>query len=776
MSRPVFACAASALALATAWAAPAMSAARQPDPTTVATLGETIEGALEEGDWQDGDGYLNDAYRFRARAGTRVEAVMRSDDFDTYLVAGRYGPDGTWEEIGRDDDGLGEGLNSRLRFVAPEDGEYVVRARSFGGSSTGAYQLSLTDRGPAPESPAPGSLAVGATVTGALEPGDAETEDEVRYDAYRFRAGEGQRLQITARSEAFDTVVEVGREDAYGQWEQFAYDDDGLGEGLNSRLNFTPEEGGDYILRLRAFGEAGTGDYQLSLVDRGPLPPPPPPTPLSLGEAVQGELTEEDPITEGEDYLGELAFDQYVVRARRGQRLGVSMDAEDFDPLVRIGRLDAGGGFEELASNDDGLGAGLNSRLLFTPERDGDYVVRATAFSQGLGAYDLSVVDLGREPRAVPLRPGRTIDASLEDGDGITFGGARYDVYRFRARAGERFSIAASSQDFDTVIDVLQSDGDGGYGIVASDDDGAGGETTDSRLTFRPNEDGEYFVWVKAFDPEGRGDYRITLTDLGPEPEPRPIAVGATVQGELIPTDSVAGDASYYDAYRFSARAGQRLRIVMRSGDFDTFLLLGREGEYGLQGLAEDDDGLGEGTDSRINFTVVEDGDYVVWANSYAPGELGAYALEIADLGPVPEPGSIVVGTTLRGELGGDDPMDANGAYYDAYRFRAREGDRLRMTMTSNAFDTFIEFGRAGEGGAFEQIDSDDDGLSDLNSRLDVLIPSTGEYLIRARSYGAGETGEYVMTLEPAPAEAEAPAAAEAGAPPSADGEAGAAD
>lgn len=743
MTRRFAANAASALVLAAA-ATPALAQI----PSDVTVLGQTVEGRLEAGDWRDDEGYAADVWRFLAHAGTRIEVVMRSDAFDTFLVVGRNGPDG-WEEIGRDDDGLGEDLNSRYRFVAVDAGEYAVRARSYDPEAEGDYTLTLTDRGSAADRTPPGSLTVGAELSGMLEPGDAD-EDGVRYDAYRFRAAAGDRLQAVVRSGEFDTVLEVGRQDRWGNWEALGYDDDGLGEGLNSRLNFVAPETGEYELRVGSFSGAGQGGYALSLTDRGPLPPPPPPQPLAVGDEIEGELNDSDGQSERAGWGRSHYHDDYVVSGRRGQRLGVAMDSSAFDTLVSIGRIGPDGDFEELASNDDGLGAFLNSRLLFTPSADGDYVVRATSFAaESTGTYTLRVIDLGHEPRAVTLTPGSEVRGSLTNGDARTFAGGRYDLYHFTGHFGDRLVLTAESEDFDTVIDVLMPDGVGGYSLIASDDDGSG--TTNSRLVFLPDDDGEYHVWVRSYGADERGDYVLRMVDLGPEPEPRPLTPGSVVTGELAYGDSVAGDGSWYDAWRIRLSAGQRVRAVMRSGDFDTYLLLGMETYYGIDGLAEDDDGLGEGTDSRLDFTAPEDGDYLLWANSFGPGETGAYELELIDLGPAPEPGSLVVGATVRGELTSDDPTTGLGVYYDAFRFRAGEGRRIRMTLTSNAFDAYLEFGRQGEGGRFELIDRDDDGLSDLNSRLDVVIPEDGEYLVRARSYAPRSTGEYVLTVEDAP-------------------------
>lgn len=90
--------------------------------------------------------------------------------------------------------------------------------------------------------------------------------DEYRYDDYRFEARAGQRLEATLRSDAFDAYLEVYADGAAG--EPLASDDDGLGDGTNARLRFTPEKAGTYVLRARTLSGLDGGDYQLSLQER----------------------------------------------------------------------------------------------------------------------------------------------------------------------------------------------------------------------------------------------------------------------------------------------------------------------------------------------------------------------------------------------------------------------------------------------------------------------------------------------------------------------------
>src|SRR5690606_23898406 len=138
--------------------------------------------------------------------------------------------------------------------------------------------------------------------------------------------------------------------------------------------------------------------------------------------------------------------------------------------------------------------------------------------------------------------------------------------------------------------------------------------------------------------------------EAAPEPAPTPLAFGATVSGEITERDPRDDENKGFDAYRFRGEEGRRIQVVVRSGDFDAFVSIGKaEGEY--EALASDDDGLGEGTDARLSYTIPETGDYVVRASPLGADGKGLYSIELIDRGPEPKPGSIVVGATARGTL-----------------------------------------------------------------------------------------------------------------------------
>ena len=594
----------------------------------------------------------------------------------------------------------------------------------------------------------PTPLRLDQEVSGALTADDLRVDDgelgQYIYDLYSIEAREGQRLEFTLRSDAFDSYLELR---GPGGDEVLASDDDGLGDGLHSRLRFTFDAAGIFTLRARNLGGLEGGDYVLKVIDRGPAPPAPRPTPIRLGAPIVGEISDADPEEEGVDQWSAYLYDAYSFTAREGDRIAVTMESDAFDPIVRFGGMALSGRFEELASNDDSPAGGLNSYLVVTIPADGEYLVRAAPLGGSqTGAYTIGIAE-GPPPVATQtIAFGATVEGVLSEDDGSNAGGQRADAYTFEGRAGQRLVVTMSSDDFDTYLDLYAGEGGGRY-IVDSDDDGAG-QGTNSRLSHTLTETGEYTLEARAFSEEGLGAYTLALIEAAPDPDPTPLAFGETIQGEIADTDPKDDDNRSFDAFRISGTEGNRIQVILRSGDFDTFLQIGSpDGDF--YALASDDDGLGEGTDSRLNYILPSTGDFILRASPLYVDADGLYSLQLIDRGPQPVPGSILVGATARGTLGDDDGITEDGAFYDAYRITVKAGDKLRLTMVSNEFDTYLDIGREDESGTFTSVASDDDSLSDTHAKVDWAVEDEGEYVIRARSFAQGQSGAYALTIEP---------------------------
>lgn len=586
----------------------------------------------------------------------------------------------------------------------------------------------------------PTPLAPGDQIEGEIAEGDATAPDDAyRYDSFAITAVAGQRFEVVMRSEAFDSYLQVQKQGDDENGEPLASDDDGLGEGLNSRLRFTAPTDGVYVVRARPISGLDGGAYSLSLTERGPAEPEPAPQAITLGQTVEGEIGDDSP--ENDEGVG---YQAWTFSGSNGDRVSIALDAEDFDPLVRLGRT-VNGVFSELAYNDDGPDSGLNSRLVFTLTETGDYVIRATPLSAGgKGSYSLTLSEGPPPVEARDIRIGEEVRGELTEDDGRSVNGNRADAYRFSGREGQRVRIDMTSSAFDTYVELFDED----QTSLATDDDG-GPEGTNSRLIFTLPSTGSYVIEARAFS-EATGAYRLNLTEVEPEKPPQPLAFGATLQGEIDEDDSRDDDDRGFDAFVFEGREGQRIRAIMRSGDFDTYLQIGNaEGDFSA--LASDDDGLGEGTDSRLSFTLPSDGRYVLRASPLGSDGEGLYSLELQDRGPQPQPGSLLVGSTARGALTETDATADDNSFYDAYRVTLKEDEKLVIKMVSNEVDSFIVIGRPTESGGFEGLGSDDDGLSDTHSKLEWTAPEDGTFEIRAGTFQQGQTGAYALIVEKQP-------------------------
>ncbi len=597
--------------------------------------------------------------------------------------------------------------------------------------------LALSVAAPALAQSPPGILSPGQTLNGQLTPEDSTAADDAyRYHDFVFRARAGQRLEAVMRSSQFDAYLEVFHE---GEDDPLASDDDGLGEGTDSRLRFTADRAGDYRLRARTLSGIDGGAYTLALTQRPAAGRPPRPAGIRVGQSIQGALTARDPETDGGQ-----AYDAYSFRARAGDRFAIDLSSEAFDPVVRVGQMRAGE-FTELAMNDDTLETGLNSRLIFTAEASGEYIIRATPLGAGSeGAYTLALAPGPEFAAAQSIEIGGAIEAALSEDDGKGAGGATADTYEFAGQAGQRIRIDMSSEVFDTYVELF----DANRVSLAQDDDGAA-EGTNSRLTFTLPGTGVYFIEARAFT-TATGTYSLSVTEVEPDKAPETVAFGSTIQGEISEADSTDGEDRGFDAFTFQGVAGQRVQAIMRSGDFDTYLQVGRA-QAEFEALASDDDGLGEGTDSRLSYTLPEDGAYVLRALPLGPDGKGLYALELTDRGPQPQPGSVLVGATARGILTEADATAEDNSFFDAYRVTLKADEKLLITMVSNEVDSFIVVGQPQDGGPFEVLGSDDDSLSDTHAKLEWTAPADGVYEVRAGTFQQGQTGAYALNIEKQP-------------------------
>ena len=345
------------------------------------------------------------------------------------------------------------------------------------------------------------------------------------------------------------------------------------------------------------------------------------------------------------------------------------------------------------------------------------------------------------------IRPGQTVNGTLSESDPTPTERGRFKVYRFEAAAGRPYVIVMRSKDFDAYLRVARNVG--GITDVLKEDDDHGGDT-DARIRFTPKDAGTYLLVAQSLDPEKTGAFTLSLADAPRTSTgaPRPIRVGETVTGSLAETDAILeDDDTFYDSYILTGRPGQRLSIEMKSDSFDTFLNLGRMTGGEFVSKSTDDDGAGEGTNSRMRVTLDEEGEYVLRANSVG-SDTGPYTLTVTER-PASRPATpqaLRPETDVEGSLEDGDAEADDGALYDYWSFRGRKDEPMTITLSSDAFDTVVAVGRL-VNGRFEEISSNDDGPDGTNSHLEVTLPEDGDYVVRASSLGAGGVGAYKLRM-----------------------------
>lgn len=378
-------------------------------------------------------------------------------------------------------------------------------------------------------------------------------------------------------------------------------------------------------------------------------------------------------------------------------------------------------------------------------------VLSLIAFSAGCaGSAPAGATFPGTEsPR--PVRSGETLAGTLTDADPQLEDGSRFDLYTFEGREGEEVEITLRADSFDAYVSLGRHIG-GELRIVQSDDDGGNG--TDARLSTVLPGTGQYLIRANSFDEDGRGDYRVSFETHGvlPEPSRSLIRVGESASASLSQGDAWMPRGSYFDLWEVEGTPGEVVRVDLQSEDFDSFLSHVEEAGDELREVRNDDDG-GEGLDARLYVTVPPSGRYLIRARSLGERRSGDYLISAVSEGVRPEPEAVAVsmGDELEGSL---DPLDAvldNGTYYDEYTFHGEAGETVEVEMTSDDFDSYLLLG-TGNGDEFAQLALDDDGGSGRNARIRQRLSRSGEYVIRARSFGANDTGDYTLTLgRPAP-------------------------
>lgn len=484
-------------------------------------------------------------------------------------------------------------------------------------------------------------------------------------------------------------------------------------------------------------------------------------TPIAVGDTVNGELT------------ADATSADYSLQGHSGDVVSIRLTSDAFDSYLTLTSPDG----QVLVTDDDSAGGSNAGILDYNLPDDGTYTIRVDSYNQiSTGEYTLEVTgtvsENPTEATATPTAPppdatnppsaggsiniGDTVNGSVDGAEGAL-------EFTFEGNSGDVVTIDLSSPDFDAYLTLQGPNGT----RLASDDDSAG--NLNSRIEGIPlPADGTYTITVSSYGGGAEGDFTLSITageggeptaepTTGPTDEPTAAPTQNVVEpgGEIDLNSSIDGELSA-DAssasYTFTTDDATSVTITLTSDAFDPLVEL-----YDADGnlLTSDDDSAGNLNSLIEDFALEDAGTYTVQVKSAGGPATGAFTLSVSTGGTVTptetpteeptaepttepvEPGSeISLGDTISGTLTEDNTVD--------YTFEGEEGQAVTITLTSDAFDTYLTL----QGPDGEDLTTDDDSAGNLNSRIEnFILPETGTYTINVSSFDTSASGDFTLAL-----------------------------
>ncbi|MEO0837558.1 MAG: C2 family cysteine protease [Cyanobacteria bacterium J06643_5] len=326
------------------------------------------------------------------------------------------------------------------------------------------------------------------------------------YELYGIETGQQVTLTMTAQS--FDTYLQIV-DAATGD---LIAENDNISEtNKNSSLSFEVEEGIDYEVLATSINAKNLGDYKLTAQVSATATET-----VKIGDSGNISLTDNffNPAREDsyrEDRKLDLTgiADEQVVKVR--------MESTAFDPYLQL--IDAKTG-EVLAKNDNVASGSTTAEILFTRQKDVEYIVRFTSSSPDVtGSFSYSVNSavqkLGNsesnELKNTPTNPFIAKDQTIW---GILNGEDTVDTYNFDKTGitvGSKVKINLNSEEFDTILKIKDSSSN----TVLFENDDISEDNYNSQLELTIEDGANYEIEVySAFDDEF-GVYDLTITPLG---------------------------------------------------------------------------------------------------------------------------------------------------------------------------------------------------------------------------------------------------------------------
>jgi adhesin/invasin len=220
-----------------------------------------------------------------------------------------------------------------------------------------------------------------------------------------------------------------------------------------------------------------------------------------------------------------------------------------------------------------------------------------------------------------------------------------------------------------------------------------------------------------------------------------------TVNGQLDASDCHMPDGSFVELYATGSLAAAMYQFTETSPTFDTHLIL-----FQSPGNRVAEIGAGGGQKTSTFKALLPAANYVVRAGTFAPATSGSYTLSSVRAASLAiancEDVFVLPGLTTTQSLQTTDCARA-GFFSDDAAVFLLNGQTVTITMTSTAFDAFLDVYEISGGTTILRASNDNKDVTTTDAQIVFTAPSAGYYKIAPTTAVAGATGVYTLTISP---------------------------
>ncbi len=536
------------------------------DATPIAADGVAVPGEIQvrgDNDWFAFEAEADRIYRF---------AVTRETMTDAYVYL--YRPDGSTIAQGHDSP-------ESITYEVDEGGTWYIRVRHYSNVvSSGTYTVTLTDEGLDDHADTPdGASPIG--VDGQAVGGRIETRSDRDNFVFQAQANHVYRIALSrgSLSDGYLNLYDPAGDSRVSSDTETVY--------------YEPDVDGPWTVRVRHYNNVGTGDYTLTVDDRGP--------------DDHGDIAEDaTPLAVGDEAVGDIETggdrDWFAVELDAGRIYRMSMARDGLsDGVITLYAPDG----QTVLVNAD------SETILREIDEAGTYYLRARHYNgSGRGGYTVQVTDEGVDDHADGPEGATVVrtDGIPVAGD-IETGGDN-DYFAFDPLPGRIYRLAVTRAGLSDGYVYLYAP-DGQTSLYASDVES---------VTYEFAQGGRHYFRVRHYNGSGRGAYTVTITDEGVDDHADGPEGASALAADGVAVDGVIETRGDNDWFALQLDGGQVYRLT--TAGLDVYSAL-----YAQDGVTR----LAATGGSQLDVQVPEAGLYFVLIRADSGSSTGAYSVTVVD-------------------------------------------------------------------------------------------------------------------------------------------------